>query len=171
MGRKGISDIIAVVLMIAVAISIGVFVTTFATSWVQDQTDKPSMTCALQTNYIVEDAKFNYSGKDGMQLKITNKGDQTIHGFDFVVENVTKIVTFELGDPLILNQVTSGNPLKREESALVTINMTTCTNQTLLYCNTSSIYPPLARSATKITVRNAACDAVSASITSFTLYP
>lgn len=60
--RKGIAEEIAVVLMIAVAISIGVFVTIFATNWVQEQTTNPSQTCTIKTNYVIDDVKFNFSG-------------------------------------------------------------------------------------------------------------
>src|SRR3989344_7263342 len=117
--RRGISDIIAVVLMIAVAISIGVFVTTFATKWVQDQTTSPSITCALKTNYVVDDAKFNYSGKSDLLVKVTNKGDQELYGFGFVLENVTHLVTFDSSSSVVLNQIAVGSALKREESALL----------------------------------------------------
>ena len=169
-GRRGISDIIAVVLMIAVAISIGVFVTTFATKWVQDQTSSPSITCALKTNYIVDNIKFNFSGRSELLVKLTNKGDQELYGFGFVVENVTHIVTFESTDPLILNQVAMASALKREQSAIITLNLSSCSDQSSLACNASRNYPHLGRTATKVTMRNEACKAVSASTTSVTVY-
>ena len=168
--RRGISDIIAVVLMIAVAISIGVFVTTFATKWVQEQTTSPSITCALKTNYVVDDVKFNYSGKSDLLVKVTNKGDQDLYGFGFVLENITHLVTFDSTDPQILNQIAVGSALKREESALLRLNLSSCADQSSTFCNESRNYPHLGKTATKVTVRNDACKAVSASITSVTVY-
>ena len=161
--RKGISDVIAVVLMIAVAISIGVFVTTFATKWVQDQTSSPSISCALKTNYIVADATFNLTGRDILQVKITNKGEDDLYGFGFVIENITKILTFNSTNSLMISQVLSTTPLKREQSAFVSLNMTSCMNATSLYCNQSSEYAPLVKTAQKITITNFGCRAVSAS--------
>jgi len=160
MNRKGISDIIAVVLMIAVAIAIGVFVTNFATSWVTEQTSSSSIACAIKTNYIIDDAKYNFSGKGDLLVKITNKGDQKIHGFGFVIDNITLIQTFASDSSLINNQVSLANALGREQSAIITLNLS----------NTTLGYPTLAKTVEKITVTNVACDAVSASISTVTLY-
>ncbi len=159
--RKGISDVIAVVLMVAVAISIGVFVTTFATKWVQDQTSSPSITCAIKTNYIVDDAKFNYSGGGQLLVKVTNKGDEGIYGFGFILYNVTKILSFNSSSTLIRDQVASASPIGREQSAIVTLNLSTV----------NSSHSGMGRTLTKITVTNDACDAVSASTSSITKYP
>ncbi|MBI4021670.1 MAG: hypothetical protein HY369_05495 [Candidatus Aenigmarchaeota archaeon] len=160
---RGISDIIAVVLMIAVAIAIGVFVTNFATKWVTDQTTSSSIACAIKTNYVIDDVKFNYSGKDELLVRITNKGDQAIHGFSFVLFNVTNIQTIASDSKLIINQVTSAKALQREQSAIMTLNFTNASTG-------SGELIGLAKSATKLTVRNDACEAVSASIDSVTVY-
>jgi len=154
--RKGISDVIAVVLMIAVAISIGVFVTTFATKWVQEQVSSPSITCAIQTNYVVDDVKFNYSGKKGLLVQVTNKGDDGLYGFGFVLYNITKILSINSSDPGISGQLVSSNSLEREQSTIVSMNLSNSTfnGETL----------------NKITVTNDACPAVSASTTSITVY-
>lgn len=157
---KGISDVIAVVLMIAVAISIGVFVTTFATKWVQDQTSSPSITCAIKTNYVVDDAKFNFTGKSELLVKTTNKGDQDLYGFGFVLDNVTTILSFNSSNPLIGTQIPPSTPLKREQSTLITLNLS----------NSTLGHPSLGKTLAKITLTNDACKAVSASITSITVY-
>lgn len=168
--KKGVSDIIAVVLMIAVAIAIGVFVTNFATQWVQEQVVDDSITCAIQTNYVVDDAKFNFSSKDELLVTITNKGDQSLYGFGFVLNNITDILTFTSSDSLITNQVAPASPLEREQSVILTLNLSTCNNESSLYCNTSSGYPVMGKTATSIRITNDACSAVSAAITSVTVY-
>ena len=157
---KGISDVIAVVLMIAIAVSIGVFVTTFATKWVQDQTSDPSIACALKTNYVVDDVKYNFSGKGELLVKITSKGEEGIYGFGFIFDNITKIISFNSTDPLVKNHVQSTSPLTREQSTLVTLNLS----------NVSRGYPVLINTLKKLTVTNDACKAVSASTTSVTEY-
>lgn len=158
--KKGISDVIAVVLMIAVAISIGVFVTTFATKWVQDQTSSPSITCAIKTNYVVDDVRFNYSKINELQVKVTNKGDEPLYGFGFILENATVILSFESSNTLITNQVSSTSPLKREQSTYVILNMS----------NSTLGYPSLGKTLTKVKVTNDACKAVSSSSVSITAY-
>lgn len=164
MHRRGISDVVAVVLMIAVAISIGVFVTTFASKWVQDQTTGPSISCAIKTNYVLEDATYNFTGETKLRIRVANKGEQTLHSFGFVVDNVTLIKSFAWDDPLVANQVTSSNPLKQSEAAVIAITLND-TNMTL------GAFESLIRSATKVTVTNEACKPVSASTTTVTLYP
>jgi len=156
--KRGVSDIIAVVLMIAVAIAIGVFVTNFATKWVTEQTGEESMTCAIKTNYVIDDAKFNYSGKNNMLVTITNKGDEGLYGFGFVLNNITNIRTFNSSDPRILNQLTVTSALGREQSHILTLNLT------------NSTHLQLGKSATEIKITNDACVAVSAAITSLTVY-
>ncbi|MBL7160838.1 MAG: hypothetical protein ISS93_03245 [Candidatus Aenigmarchaeota archaeon] len=158
--KKGISDVIAVVLMIAVAISIGVFVTTFATKWVQDQTSSASISCAIKTNYVVDSAKFNYSGMGRLLVKVTNKGDEGLHGFGFILDNITSIITFNSSSSLITNQVTSASPLMREQSALVTLNL----------ADPDNLYDILVKTIEVLKVTNNACDSVSASATSVTVY-
>jgi flagellin-like protein len=158
--RKGISDIVAVVLMIAVAISIGIFVTIWVTDWVSTQTSSPSITCAIKANYIIEDAKFNYSGKDVLLVKITNKGDQELYGFGFTLDNITRVVSFNSTSSLISNQLQSTNALYREQSTLISLNMS----------NSTFAHPTLAKSLAKLKVTNDACSAVSAETTSITNY-
>lgn len=158
--RKGISDVIAVVLMITVAISIGVFVTTFATKWVQDQVSAPSITCAIKTNYIVDDVKFNYTGGDELLVKITNKGEKELYGFGFILYNITKIFSFNSSDDLISGQIESTDPLGREQSVLLQLNLS----------NSTLSYPRMGDTMNKLTVTNDACDAVSASTSTFTRY-
>lgn len=168
--RKGISDIIAVVLMIAVAIAIGVFVTNFVTKWVSEQTGSESIACAIKTNYVVEDVRFNYSKQNELLARVTNKGDFPLHSFGFVLDNITRIETFRADNPRILGQVLAGSPLQREESVLLTLNLTTAPNASTLAYNQSAGYWMLAVTAQRVTVTNDACDAVSAYASSVTAY-
>jgi len=146
--------------MIAVAISIGVLVTTWVTNWTQRQTSSDTA-CAINTNYVINSVEWNKTGYNSTLLvKITNKGSQKLYGFGAVIDNGTKINEF---DYTVIDQggVSSLNKLDRERSVYLLINLT----------NSTLRYPAFGRSLTKsddieIRITNKACDAVSATIDS-----
>lgn len=77
---KGISPVVATVIMIAVAVAVGVMVSTWVTHLIEDQTSQ-SQLCAIDTLYNIESAKFNLSGSNQLWLKVTNKGEEELYGF------------------------------------------------------------------------------------------
>jgi flagellin-like protein len=162
MARKGISPVVAVVLLIAVAISVGILVTTWITHLVTTRTTAPSITCAVDTNYIIDEARFNESGDNQLYIKITNKGALALYGFGAVMDNGTRIITFNSSNRY-MNQVniTSTNRLDREEAAYIIANLT---NETLGY-------PDFGATIDELRVLNDACDSVSARTSDITKYP
>ena len=86
--KKAVSPVIATVLLIALAVSIGVLITTYITSFVDTQTRGEDVTCAINTNFIIESAEFNRTGLNNtLQLKITNKNREPIWGFAVTLNN------------------------------------------------------------------------------------
>jgi len=159
--RKAISPVISVVLLIAVAVSVGILVTTWVTHWVVSTTGSSSISCAVNTNYIIEEAKFNISSayNNTLLVKITNKGTEQLYGFGAILDNGTKVVIINSNDSIIdQGGISSTNKLKREESVYITINLT----------NTTLGYPTLGATLTEVKIRNDACPAVSTSTSTIT---
>jgi len=152
--RKAISPVVAVVLLIAVAVSVGILVTTWITHWVTTTTGSTSISCAINTNYIIESAEFNKSSayNNTLLVKLTNKGIEHLYGFGAVLDNGTRIVVLKSNSTLI-NQggISSTNKLKREESIYITINLT----------NKTAGYHTLGGSLDEVKITNEACPAVS----------
>jgi len=160
--RKAVSPVVSAVLLIALAVSIGILVTNFVTSFVSTETGGSDITCALNTNYVIESAQFNKTGfYNKLLIKITNKNSEGLYGFGVIMDNGTKIVQFNSSNSLI-NQggVSDSNKLEREESVFLTVDLT----------NTTLGYPVFGLSLTtsdesQLKVLNNACDAVSTSTT------
>lgn len=161
--RKGVSPIIATILLIALAISVGIMVTTWITHWVVTQTSSESIACAINTNYIIDIAEFNKSAalNNTLLLKITNKGSEKIYGFGAILDNGTVILMLNSSNSLI-NQggISSTNKLNRESAVYITVNLT----------NTTLGYTTLGKTLTEVKVTNDACPAVSTSTKSITQY-
>lgn len=156
--RKGISPVIAVVIMIAVAITTGVMLSTWVTQWVNHQTSDSSMACVIRTSYIIESAKFNESGDNYLIIKVTNQGAEGIYGFGVIVDNSTEIYQFNSTDTRITlsPNITSSNKLTREGSVYVKLNAG------------SNPYRTAVSTANEIRITNNACDSVSAKTSSIT---
>lgn len=164
MSRKGVSPVVASVLLVAVAVSLGILVTTWLTHWTGVQMTAPDIVCSLDTNYVIDSAVFNETADAMLYVKITNKGSQELWGFGADLDNGTDILGLNSSDPLInksnLN-ITKDNPLKREHSTYVIINLT---NETL-------DHPTLGASLKEVKILNDACSSVSAKTRIIKVYP
>lgn len=163
--RKGVSPVVASVLLVAVAVSLGILVTTWLTHWTGVQMTTPGITCSINTIYDIDSAIFNESGDNWLLVKVTNKGPQNIWGFGAVLDNGTEILRLNSTDPIIYNwtnvNLTEDTPLKREQSAYVKINLT----------NTTLNYPTFGSTLKEVKILNDACPAVSIKTTVLTIYP
>jgi len=165
--KKGISPVVASVILIAVSVSIGVIVSTWITHLTQEQTSSSKL-CAINTLYNIDSAKFNLSGTNELRLKVTNEGEQSLYGFGMVIDNGTEIrIVNSTHTRLDQNNITSSSPLKRGQSVYLIVNMTNTTSDSFdwqdfgLTLTTSS--------KTEIVVTNEACDAIKTeAITSVT---
>ena len=162
--KKGVSPVVAVVLLIAVAVTVGMLVTTWITSWVTEQTSKPSLTCAINTNYIIDSARFNYTGNEILLIKITNEGSEELYAFGLILDNGTLIKQFNTTQINASPNVTANNKLKQEQSTYLTLNLSNATTST-------TGGPIFGRTLTEVRVTNNACTAVSSKTTTITVYP
>jgi flagellin-like protein len=163
--RKGISPIIAAVLLIAIAISIGILLSSWATHWVFSGISDPSLTCGMDTDYIIESASFNETGLNKLKIKVTNKGNLEIYGFGIEMDNGTRIVRFDsdsnfINQSNINNTINITNRLGREQSLYLFVNLT---NETLNYTEFGATLRT-------VKVLNDACDTVSSPAASVTVY-
>ncbi len=164
MMRKGVSPVIATILLIAVAISVGIMVTTWITHWVVSQTSSESIACAINTNYVIDSAEFNKSTalNNTLLMKVTNRGTERLYGFGAILDNGTAIMMLNSSSSFIdQGGISSANTLKRENSAYVKINLT----------NTTAGHTMMGTTLTEIKITNDACPAVSTSTKTITKYP
>ncbi len=151
---KGMSPMISVVLLVAIAVSVGIMVTTWITHWVTEQTTDVSVSCAVNTNYVIESVRWNISSSlnNTLLIKITNRGTQKLYGFGVVLSNGTKVVNLNSSSPLIdQGGISASNKLGTQESVYIKVNMT----------NTTLHYPGLGATLTEVRVTNDACKTVS----------
>jgi flagellin-like protein len=160
---KGVSPIIATIILIALAITIGMMLSSWITHWFYIQTGRTSVSCALETNYAIESARWNISStslNNTLLIKVLNKGSRGIYGFGVVLDNGTRIVQLNSSSSLV-NQggISSSNPLQQEQSAYISVNLT----------NTTLYYPVLGSTLTEVRVTNDACPDVSQKTTAITI--
>lgn len=150
---RGISPVIAAIILIGLAISVGIMVSSWVTHMVDQQTGENAF-CKLNTNYIIETTEFNRSGANELLMKVTNKGTYELYGFGVEVDNGTYVVQFNSTDTRISTSpaISSTGKLKQEHSAYITTSM--------------AGYTALARTATKIKLVNDACSGTSTSTNS-----
>lgn len=146
---KGISPIVAVVILMALAVTIGIMVSIWMTGWVSTQRESEEFGCAGRTRYIIESAKYTQSDT-GLRFRLTNKGGEGIYGFDLMLFNGTDSETLAYNSPNITlsDNISASNKLGREESVYVEVNL--------------SGGKGMGTTLTELRVKNKACEAVSA---------
>jgi len=158
--KKGVSPVISVVLLVAVAITVGVFVSTWINQWVNTQTSDPSVTCAINTNYIIDSATFTNSTGE-LLIKITNRGERELYGFSISLSNSTDTEFFNTSS-VEQGGINATNKLERHHSVYIEVNTThKSTDGYNFSCE-------LGRSLEEIVVLNNACSSISSSTTSVT---
>lgn len=90
MARKGISPVVAVVILIAIAVMIGGLVSSWMSSFVSENTDQDM--CAINTLYSITDITVNDSNGE-IKLRLKNTGKLAVYNFSIEAENGT---TFEI---------------------------------------------------------------------------
>jgi len=177
--RKGVSPIIAVVILIAVAVSIGIMVTTWVTHWVTTQTGSDEIICAVDTNYVIDSAKFDSTTNiNHILMKITNKGEEGLYGVGVVLDNGTNVVHInstglthnpnpEFGNTslnlTVSPNISASNKLTQEQSAYVTVKMNNTNGSVTNYWTIG-----FAQTLTEIRLTNDACPSVSIKTNSIT---
>ena len=144
--KKGVSPVVASVILIAVAVVVGTMVSTWVTQWTSTQTSG-TQSCAINTQYVVDSAKFT-SSTNITTIKITNKGSEGVYGFGLTVDNKTDVMRLtkitESPSTSSTSKLTQGN------SAYLTVTVAGAENVTLM------------STATEISISNTGCSSVSA---------
>jgi len=157
MGMKGISPIIASVLLIGITVVVGVMLSSWITHWVGTRTQEASSACATSTNYKIDSATFS-SATSNMTIILTNYGSVDLYGLSVQVMNLTEVTVYNSTDARfrISPNITQSNPLKQQRSAVIIIDMA------------GSYHSNLGRTADRIKVLNSACPAFPAETSTIT---
>lgn len=125
---KGVSPVVASVILIAVAVVVGVMVSTWVTHWTATQTET-TQSCAINTQYVIDSATFTSSTNE-TRARITNKGSEGIYGFEMTVDNGTDLIRFstitETPSTSSTNKLTQGNSAYLSATAVGDFNITLC---------------------------------------------
>jgi len=97
MARKGISPIIAVVVLIGVAVMLGGLVSSWMSSFVT--TSSKYDTCSITTMYVISEATVNEtSGR--LLVKLKNIGKSSVYNFTFEADNGTVLDVMPATSPV-----------------------------------------------------------------------
>lgn len=143
---KGVSPIVASVILISVAVVAGVMVSTWVTHWTSTQTST-TQSCAINTQYVIDSATFTGSTNE-TRVKITNKGSEGIYGFEITVDNGTDITRFSA----VTDSINTSTTSKLTQGNSAYLNVRTAGNFNISVCN----------KAKEIRVTNRACSSVMA---------
>ncbi|MEE9322935.1 MAG: archaellin/type IV pilin N-terminal domain-containing protein [Candidatus Aenigmarchaeota archaeon] len=151
MGMKGISPVIAAVLLIAISVAVGVMISSWITHWVSSRTAQASSACVTNTNYRIDSATF-HSSTDSLTLVLTNLGNVELYGFSVQILNGTDVYVYNTTDPKlsISPNITETNPLREQRSVVIIIDMT------------GGYHSSLGSTADQIKILNKACPIFSA---------
>jgi flagellin-like protein len=151
MVRKGISELISVVVLVAVVIGIGAFVSPWAFNLVRSSTNQTGTN--VDTQLLCQNVAYDFDngyGTNGivwnltwtnstLSAKIVNTGTINLYNFTFDI-TINNSLIYEVSVNSTV-QKTSSNPLKPGQSVIITMNLTADYNDTL----------------TNVKVRNAVC--------------
>jgi len=148
---KGISPVVAVVILMALVVTLGIMVSIWTTGWFSTQRSAQEFGCASRSRYIIENAKY-YLSETTLKFRITNKGDEGLYEFAVSLYNgtMTENMITTAGNITLSEAITSTNKLGREESVYMAVNLSGGRN----------MGPTL----TQVRVKNGACESISAII-------
>jgi flagellin-like protein len=96
MGRKGLSPIIAVVILIGIAVMAGGILSSWVTSFITDSSRQD--TCAITTMYTLSEATYN-STSGIVKVRVKNTGSTAIRNFTVEADNETLIARTSASSP------------------------------------------------------------------------
>ncbi|RLI99979.1 MAG: hypothetical protein DRP03_01945 [Candidatus Aenigmatarchaeota archaeon] len=126
MKRKGISPIIAVVLLIGLSVSLAVLTSNWITHWVSTKTETTGSRCIALTNYRIDSATYDNTTAT-LSLIVTNLGSTGLYGFSVQMYNTTNIVYYNYDDSRISlspEGINETNPLTEARSVIIKVNLT-----------------------------------------------
>ncbi|MBR9676511.1 hypothetical protein GOV04_00025 [Candidatus Woesearchaeota archaeon] len=155
MNKKGVSPLIATVLLIAFAVALGAIVMNWGRTYVEEQTDNAQelsdqkTTCSFDVNIkileISNQKKLCYNSTAGtLDLTVDNRGRKTIESFEVLVYNSTE----DIAVVQVNQSINIGRPLKQTithglggdlDFIRVTPQVRLVTNGALITCTESEI--------------------------------
>jgi len=96
MARKAISPVIATVILIAIAVTLGGILSSWMNSFVRDTTD--TETCAIRTLYTVTEATYDADSGE-VRMRVRNTGSSQLFNFTLEADNGTVIAAVRAGYP------------------------------------------------------------------------
>ncbi len=107
--RKGVSPVVATVVLVAAAIVIATIVTVWTSGYVSRETaGAQTAACATNTVYALENAVLTPSNGN-FTARLTNTGTRTVSNFTVDIELLNGTITFSQADnPSNTTNVTSG---------------------------------------------------------------
>jgi len=157
MGMKGISPVIASVLLIGITVAVGVMLSSWVTHWVDVRTQQASSACVTSTNYKVDSVTFSYA-TNNMTIVVTNHGSIDLYGFSVELMNGTEVSLYNSSDSRfrISPNITQANPLRQQRTAVISLDMG------------GDYESSLAITADRIKILNSACPAFPAETSTIT---
>jgi flagellin-like protein len=89
MARKGVSPVVAVVILVGLAVMIGGLVSSWLTSFVADSARQD--TCAITTTYTLTEPTYNPTSGE-LKVRLKNTGNNELYNFTFEADNGTVIM-------------------------------------------------------------------------------
>jgi len=105
MAKKAISPIIAIVILIALVITLGGIISAWLSGFVSDASQHD--TCAITTLYALSDA--SYSASNGqIKVKVKNSGRDDLYNFTIEADNGTVIAIIQSSFPSATYKLSPG---------------------------------------------------------------
>jgi flagellin-like protein len=105
MARKAISPMIALVIMIAIVVTLGGMITSWLSGFVSESSQHD--TCAIDTVYTLSDASYNASSGQ-IRVKVKNSGKEDLYNFTVEADNGTLIAIIPVTSPAQTYHLRSG---------------------------------------------------------------
>lgn len=96
MRRKGVSPVVAVVILIGIAVITGGLLSSWITSFVSDSAKQD--TCSINTMYTLSDVTYNATSGE-IKLKVKNTGTVKLYNFTIEADNGTDIFLAQASSP------------------------------------------------------------------------
>ena len=153
--RRGITPLIAGIILIGIVVATGAMLSGWITQMVSRTSGGVSV-CSLETSYTIDRADYSI-GTGILSIRITNTGETKLYGFGAKLINSTETLEFTPSSPEISSSpvISIDSKLEKGRSFYLNIDL--------------SGYPGMGISIQRITVVNEECPDTSAATESVTM--
>ncbi len=148
---KGLSPLIAVMILLGVSITIGALLSGWITHWFHYKSGETN-TCGFGVGYRIDSAEFNMTSYT-LYVKVTNEEPSSIYGFGVILQNDTFSILINSSSwrMSFTPQISEDRPLEQGHSMYIILNLTG--------------YEDLGMTLNKIIVVNSLCKDIQAETT------